>query len=310
MKLPHKTNHFWTQAIKILVVSLSFLVIFYAILEVSNAQWQLIFDLSKLQYVLFLGGFLSLLNWLLEGLKWNTLINDFTETNFSNALSETLRAHAVSIITPNKIGEYGAKASFYPKPLRSKILKQTFTGQFYQLLATLFFGILSLFVIYRHLSVDLKMSIAMAIILIGILIFSLTSKNKWVAKLKDHLESLFKLSDGNNLKVLLLSILRYVCFSHQFYGFLWLFQPELSYVEIMPFIFFIYFISSFVPTFLILDATLKAGLGLVLLSGFLSPEYILVTSLMMWVFNFGIPAIIGNVLLLKSKPLPLQMQQS
>lgn len=313
MKSPHKTNQFWSLAIKLLVVSLSFVVIYKAVLEVSTSQWQFIYNFSQFSNLLWIGFFLSLLNWSLEALKWKTLISNTQAIKISSAFSETLKAHAVSIITPNKIGEFGAKASFYPKAKRPKILKLTLTGQLYQLLTTCLFGVLGLIFIYSQLLFELKLSIGIVsgLILVLILIFHLMKlKYDWLTRLYKYLTSLVKLSGSNNTKVFMLSILRYLCFSHQFYLLLWLFQPELNYIQVMPIIFSIYFISSFVPTFLLLDATLKAGLGLVLLKGFLASEFILAVTLLMWIFNFGIPALFGNLLLMKPQRIPFQPKQA
>lgn len=312
MQLSHKTKQFWSSAIKLLVVSLSFVVIFQAIQAVSSSQWQLIYENSQFSKLLWIGFVFSLLNWSLEALKWKTLLNGTKLITCSSAFSETLKAHAVSIITPNKIGEFGAKASFYPKPLRTKILQLTLTGQLYQLIATCGFGLFGLCFIYPQLSSQLRLSIGSSagLMLMVVLMFYLFKfQNKWLVKLKVYVASLANLSNKTNAKVFLVSILRYMCFSHQFYVLLCLFQPDLSYIQIMPMIFSIYFISSFVPTFLILDASLKAGLGLVLLGDYISSECILVVSLLMWLFNFGIPAVIGNLLFLKPKHSATQPQE-
>ncbi|SDG64074.1 hypothetical protein [Psychroflexus sediminis] len=304
MKLPHKTNQFWSLAIKLLMVSLSFVVIYNAVQAISPMHWQLIYDFSHFADLLWIGFFFSLLNWSLEALKWKLLLGNTKSMTLSSAFSETLRAHAVSIITPNKIGEFGAKASFYSKSERPEVLKLTLTGQVFQLLATCLFGVAGLAVIYSQLSFQTRLSIgiAMGILLIfGLTLCLINFQNKWLVSLQAYFASLAKLSDTVHVNVLMLSVLRYVCFSHQFYVLLWLFQPELIYTEVMPVIFSIYFISSFVPTVLILDASLKAGLGLVLLGSYLSSEFIIAVSLLMWIFNFGIPAFLGNLLLLKPR---------
>jgi hypothetical protein len=306
MKLHHKTKHFWTLAIQFLAVSLSFIMIYTAVRDVKASQWQLIFDVSHLEILLLTGCFLSLLNWSLETLKWKALLKGTKAIQFSDAFSETLRAHAVSIITPNKIGEFGAKASFYSRSLRPEILKLTLKGQLYQLIATCIFGMIGLSFIYAQLSYQLKLSVGIAlgvILILSLTLYSVKFKHKWLSWLNQHLTSLAKLSDKNNAKVFAFSMLRYLCFSHQFYLLLWLFQPNLSYLEVIPIIFSIYIISSLVPTFFILDTTVKAGLALVLLGHHLAFEFIIVVSILMWMFNFGIPALFGNLLFLKSKRL-------
>jgi uncharacterized membrane protein YbhN (UPF0104 family) len=274
--------------------------------DVPNSHWQLIYNSSQLFILLGIGGCFSLLNWLLESYKWKTLVDPISQISRVEALSESLKAHAVSIITPNKIGEFGAKASFYKISLRKQILRLTLTGQIYQMIATVLFGALGISVMFSEFSPELQITLAMVLggMVLAILgLFWLNSRHRWIRQLQAYLKSLAKLSGSSLTQVLIWSVLRYVCFSHQFFVLLWLFQPELNYLEIMPIIFSIYLITSMVPTILILDASLKAGVSLVLLSAYLAPEYILVTSVLMWIFNFGIPAFIGNVLLLKrSRP--------
>ncbi|MBZ9651408.1 flippase-like domain-containing protein [Psychroflexus montanilacus] len=309
MQLPHKTKQFWSSAIKLLVVSLSFFVIYKALEDINSVQWQLVFGHSYLGQLLCIAFFFSLLNWSLESLKWKTLLKEYSPIQFNRAFSETLRAHAVSIITPNKIGEFGAKASFYPKQLRTLVLKQTLTGQLYQLIVTCLFGILGVVYMFSELSTSLKFSIGIA--LATILIFSICfimikPSIKWLIKFKDYIISLADLSNVIHRKVLLFSVLRYLVFSHQFFLLLYIFQPELSYIQVMPILFVIYLVSSIVPTFLILDATLKTSLSLILLDGIIAPEVILAVNVLMWIFNFGIPAFIGNLLILYPKPISLK----
>jgi hypothetical protein len=313
MQLPHKTKQFLSLAVKLLVVSLSFVVIYDAFQDLNWNLLQFISNNSHLSQLLFSGLFFSLLNWLLETLKWKTLIHDHKSIQFLGAFSETLRAHAVSIITPNKIGEFGAKASFYPKQMRKLVLKQILTGQLYQLVATCFFGILGFGVLFPELSSSLKFSISTALVMVFILgvVFSLTkSSYKWFKKLKSYFISLSILSNTTNTKALLLSVLRYLTFSHQFYFLLYFFQPELGYLEVMPVLFVIYLVSSIVPTFLLLDVTLKTSLSLVLLDGIISSEIVLMVNLMMWIFNFGLPAFVGNLLILSPKQSSLQPKKA
>jgi membrane-anchored protein YejM (alkaline phosphatase superfamily) len=78
----------------------------------------------------------------------------------------------------------------------------------------------------------------------------------------------------------------------------------------MSLLFVIYLVSSIVPTFLILDATLKTSLSLVLLDGIISSEIVLMVNLMMWIFNFGLPAFVGNLLILSPKQSSLQPKKA
>lgn len=77
-------------------------------------------SLSATSVLLFL--ILSAANWIFEILKWQTLVSSVKKINFNTALKPTLGALTVSSATPNHIGDYGAKAYFYPKEKRWKFL--------------------------------------------------------------------------------------------------------------------------------------------------------------------------------------------
>lgn len=304
MELSHKTNEFLGLGIKLLVVSLSFVIIYKAIQDFSYAQWQLIFNSSHLCLLLGVAVVFSFLNWLLESLKWKVLIFDHKPIQFWTAFSETLRAHAVSMITPNKIGEFGAKASFYPKKMRKSVLKQTLTGQLYQLLATCLFGSFGLAFVFFRLTSPLQFAIGITLgilMMFGLVVYLLKPRYHWLRTLKTYLKSIADLSNKTNAKVMMLSLARYLCFSHLFFILLYFFEQGITYVEVMPVLFVVYLVSSIVPTFLLLDATLKASLSLVLLNGIIASEFILLVNLLMWIFNFGLPAVAGNLLILKTK---------
>ena len=61
-------------------------------------------------------------NWLLEIFKWKTLVSFEKKINFFEAFEQCLGSLTASLITPNRIGEYGAKALFFEKEKRKKIM--------------------------------------------------------------------------------------------------------------------------------------------------------------------------------------------
>ena len=76
-------------------------------------------------FVLFLL-FLSVVNWALEVLKWQSLVEMIEHISFKTSAKQSLASLTASLITPNRIGEYGAKAVYFNKKQRPKVLLLTF----------------------------------------------------------------------------------------------------------------------------------------------------------------------------------------
>ena len=101
------------------------------------------FDVFSIKNTLFLLIFTSI-NWFLEIAKWKALVNKIRPISWSNAAKQSLASLSFSLITPNRIGEYGAKAIYFEKSQRKNILLLNFIGNFHQLLVTLFIGYIGL----------------------------------------------------------------------------------------------------------------------------------------------------------------------
>jgi len=75
------------------------------------------------------------------------LVSKVSDISFKLAFQQSLSALTVSIITPNRIGDYGAKALFFPNCLRGRILWLNLIGNFWQMAATVAFGICGLMIL-------------------------------------------------------------------------------------------------------------------------------------------------------------------
>ncbi|WP_336891687.1 hypothetical protein [Flavicella sp.] len=233
--------------------------------------------------------FLSFCNWGLEVFKWQILVRSIRYISYSTAFSQSLAAHTTAIITPNKIGEYGAKASFFKKELRKKILSLTFIGNASQMLITCIFGCVGIalfkFKILNHSSV-LFISI---FCVLGITVLYYLQKTKNIFKY------FYNTRLSTHVTVLILSLLRYLVFSFQYVFLLKIIGIEQSYTSLLPIVWLLYFISSCIPSFALFDFAIKGSVALFIFDPFnISNEIILITAFLMWLLNFAIPAIIGG----------------
>jgi len=277
-------------------------------LSISQFTFQLKWLVTNNVWTLLLLLFFTDVNWFLEIFKWKTLVSVEKKITFLEAYEQCLGSLTASLITPNRIGEYGAKALYFSKKLRKKIMVLNLIGNLSQLTATLFFGSIGmLFFLFKFSPIIPSINTAklvVAVTIIGILVFIIKLnyiseiKYYW-GKIKNYLN---RISNHVIVITLLFSILRYVVFSHQFYFLLQLFGFKLPYFTTINLIFGMYFIASLVPSLSIFDWAIKGSVAIWIFSFVNAPNLIIITvTTFMWLLNFAIPALIGSVFVLNFK---------
>lgn len=250
--------------------------------------------------------FFTIINHFLEIKKWKTLTKSVKKNSWFEATEQSLASLTFSIITPNRIGEYGAKVLYYPNNKRKQILLLNFAGNFYQLAITIILGMISLVYLYKYASFSIVSSQISIIIIIALpvvaaIFYSLKEKystiNDWFSKIIELL------SVKNNKIVILISLLRYLVFSHQFYFLIQCFKLNISYLEAMTAISSVYLIASFIPILSLFDVALKGSVAIIVFSIFgIDSIQILSITTLMWLLNFAFPAIVGSYFIFQFNP--------
>ena len=102
--------------------------------------------------------------------------------------------------------------------------------------------------------------------------------------------------------ILLLSLLRYIVFSYQYYLLLGFFGLDLYLTEAFMFIAMIYFIVALIPTVALTEIGIKGSAAVFLLSGYYGNEIgVIAASFSLWIVNLAIPSLAGAVLLYRVK---------
>lgn len=246
------------------------------------------------------------LNWVIEILKWQKLARRIQPTSFRQALKQSLSSLTVSLITPNRIGEYGAKALYFGRKDRSRVILFNFIGNFSQMSTTILFGLLGLLWVYDSLpDLILKeidwMKLGLLALTIGIGLFIL--RKMWRGFYSKLLSDLKSVPLTTHAYVFALSLLKYLVFSHQFYFLLVLFGVDLGYVECMSLLGLSYLISSLIPGFVLFDWLVKGSVAVAVFGRF-GVDEILVLSItsVMWLLNFGFPSLVGTFSVMTFKP--------
>ncbi len=305
--LPYKTKQFFFVLIKLSIVTGAFYFIYQKLTKNNQLDFSVFVDfLSKndnfspknIVFVLFL----TIFNWFFEILKWQNLVSFVKKISVKESIEQSLGALTASIFTPNRIGEYGAKAVYYSQLFTKRIILLNLLGNMSQMLITTFFGVIGFLIFVNTYNVEIsffKLSRLLIIVffILAIAIFG-WQQNKYhikgfsIKRIKDYVKSIpLKLHTFN----LLYALLRYAVFSFQFYFLLILFEVNLPYVNAMVIITSMYLLVSIIPSIFIFDVIIRGSVAVYLFSFVDVNELtILAVVTIMWLLNFVLPSIFGS----------------
>lgn len=316
-RLPHKTKQFFFVLIKLSIVVAAFYFIYEKLTNNSELKFSIFINFVLKQDILslktiFILSFLSIFNWFFEILKWKILVNSIKKISLKQATEQTLGALTASLFTPNRIGEYGAKALYFVSGERKKVMMVNLIGNLLQMALTVIFGVLGLYFFIRNYQPKIdynKIWLFLIIVFVTITLIGfvtaksgLTFKGFSVNKIRDYLKNFPKyiISFG-----FLLSALRYAIFSFQFFFLLQSFNINLSYFEAMAIISSMYLLTSVIPSIFIFDVVVKGSVA-VYLFAFANINSLIILSIItiMWILNFVLPSILGSYYVLKFQQKP------
>lgn len=318
-RLPYKTKQFFALLIKLSIVIGAGYFIFNRLtsepgLYFSDFMATLVenevFSIKTLLILLSL----SFLNWTLEIFKWKTLASFEIPTSWQRATQQSLAGLTASFITPNRLGDYGAKLAYYNSSIRKRIALLNLMGHMAQMTVTTVFGLVGFCYMVVRFNIDIssyKLLRAMVILVtIGALsVFGLrrnTLKIKGfsIPRILDYVKH--EIPFALHLKTLVFSLLRYLVFSFQLYFILKIFQAPLSPFEGFIAITSLYFLSSIVPTLTVFDIVIKSGAAIYVLSFFGVSSWLVLSAMtLMYILNFVLPGLFGSYFVLNFK-LPKQ----
>lgn len=304
-----KSKQYGWYALKVGILMLSFHYIYQKLYSEPLLFRQITATFLQLDSIpfLFFMCVLSATNWLLESKKWQLLVGSIEDLSLQNAIAQTLSSLALSLWTPNRIGEYGARPMYYPMRQRKKIMGLTAINHMAQMLSTCVFGCIGLLLtaskLFPRVTTSEWVLGSMSLVVSGLLLAVIYRK----AAIKKiplvyKVNTFIQRESRNKLHAVIgLSILRFLVFSTQFYLILVFFEGPLPWLAIIPAIYLMYLLVSLVPIFPFLDIVVKGSVALWLLSQFgISETPVLTTVFAMWLLNLVIPTIFGSLHIIKA----------
>lgn len=275
-------------------------------------------------YVLLLLTFLFIpLNLLTESVKWKYMIDKLEKVSLLNALRAVFAGISVSMLMPNRVGDYLGRVFILKKADRLQAVLVTILGNLALLITTIILGLIAL-VFYFPEYIDISISfnlwmyigvIAAVIVSIFMVVFSYLNfsiisillqriSGKYFKKIEKYSQVFSWYNQKELLNVLLLSILRYLVFSFQFYILLRAFNVNIDYMSAMMLIAVVYFIMTIIPTIALTEIGVRGSVSLYVFQhhfeslGSWGPEIalgVISASSVLWLFNRVLPAGVGTI---------------
>jgi len=267
---------------------------------------------------------LMLANWSLEALKWRVLIIHIQKISFITAFKAILSGLSVSLglNTPNGAGEYVGRIIYIKEGNRLRAITLTFVGSISQLIVTMLLGTIGLFLLHDnfyqatnqaiHLSLmwlDVMRygSIAITTALIAIYfelswLVKLLERIPFVAKYSYFIQKLEDFKWQELLKVLLISVVRYIVFVVQYLLLLQVFAVDIDLFTAFWLITIMFLALAIVPTIALAELGVRGKISIFLFGVFSTNTLgIVLTASAIWLINLIVPALAGSLFILSVK---------
>lgn len=312
----NKLKEFFILLFKLIIVAGAFYYIYNKIVDngkISFEELAVQFNKAFSQHVfaLFFLISLTLINWIFEIKKWQTLVSTIKKITYYDAAEQCLASLTAANITPNKVGDYLAKAAYFEKSEYEKIVLLNGVNHMLQLATTILFGMFGVVYMARHFDIEapeipevpvLETALIVVFIIIALIVIKNFKWKKARRKLQEYKIILLRIPKQIWSKTSSYAILRYLSFSHQFYFLIYMFGIDIDYLTAMNLIFASYLISSFIPSISLFDWAVKGSVAVWAFSFVDVNELsILAITTIMWMFNYALPSLIGSVFVLRFK---------
>lgn len=256
---------------------------------------------------------LMALNWWFEAKKWQQLLKGTENFTLGQSIQSVLTGLAVSVFTPNRMGEYMGRILYLKNVNKIKGITVTIIGSVAQLIITGFLGLVGLtyYMIYIKAITWLYILWMLSVLLSAGLIYiyyhleiliRLTEPFPVLRKIRFYLQVVKQFDRQVLNRILLLSLARYVVYSIQFIVLLNMCYVSIPLTQLIPCIWLIFWAMAIVPTIAIVELGVRGETALY----FLSPLHvnqvgIISSTWLLWLINLIIPALIGCLFMYRMK---------
>lgn len=265
--------------------------------------------------------FMMLANWGIESVKWKLLMRPLESISFFNAFKSVLAGCSITMLTPNRTGEFGGRILFVKPENRARAVSSAIFGSISQLLITFLMGTagliyFKLFLANKSQTIqanwifnDVVMYVSLICSLVLMMIFfrlenfiHFLGRIRGFRRLILYLEAIVSYHRKDLLRILFYSFIRYSIFILQFALMLRLMNVEIGFRLMILLLAVFYLMMAILPTIGFTELPVRASASIVVL-GLFSNNILGIgaAALGIWVVNLVIPSLIGGVFIIGAK---------
>jgi hypothetical protein len=303
-----------TVLVKTAIGIVSFWIIYNRMSEIPQLKEHCLAWLHepKMYFVLALVLCLMPINWGIESYKWKSITTQIQSISYSTAIKSVFSGICVGNIAPGRAMEFLAKIIFFKFENRPSITVLHFINGMFQMLITVTVGIVAIAFklnqnhdsstfIYLVLSGGLCMILFFCWAIFNVSFIQQKLKFiKWFQKMGNTQNIQF--SKTLILKLISLSIVRYLVFTTQFYLIHNALSPQNEIIQIFMSIAAYFMLTSLIPMISVIEPAIRAAIALFVFNNTGGDTItIVLASTFVWIINVVIPSVIGYIIILKEK---------
>jgi len=253
------------------------------------------------------------LNWYLESLKWKMLIARVQKINTSTSVKAVLSGISTGFFTPNRVGELVGRIAFLEPVNRKAGITMSIVNSLTQNIVMALCGIPACILFFIHTAGNIQPDIIhfvwitmTGILIVGLLYFTIPrwSRQLKTGKLSLSIRTFTDCLSGYTLKELLkiigISIIRYVVFCVQFYFMLRFFNIELTPLQALMAIPTSYLFVTFTPSLAFSEAAVRGSYAVLTIGAFSGQVVnIALAGVCIWGVNFILPMLVGSFVIIR-----------
>lgn len=263
-------------------------------------------------FVLVASCFLMPINWGIESYKWKLVTQQVESIPYTTALKSVFMGICLGNIAPGRAMEFLGKIYFFKSQNKPSVTILHFINGMFQMLITVLVGISA--IAYKFQLVHSSPQLVYSIIIFGVVLiifFCLAILNVSTIQRKLKFIKWFKFSDSTQqlsfskmllLKLVVLSMLRYLVFSFQFYLVYRVLSLPMPVMQMASSIAVYFMLTSLIPMISFIEPAIRAAIALFVFNQ-VNDSYISVvlSATLLWFINVVLPSIIGYLIILKAK---------
>jgi hypothetical protein len=250
-------------------------------------------------------------------MKWRLLVKPMQSMSIAQAYQAILAGITVSIFTPNRVGEYAGRILWLDHGSRIKGALVTIIGSIAQLVVTLLAGSVAFYVFFSTMMTESIVPWLGDYLLLFVIVVNFTALILYfysptlfyflrkVGFFKRHIRFFTAFSTTGSsslLKVLFLSLLRFMTYTLQYLLLLELFSVSAPLEEQITLICLTFFTMTLIPSIALAELGIREMVALTFMGYVSSNSFgILSATFVLWFINLAIPGMLGSVLLLRAK---------